>query len=101
VVIGLYFWSSPCKFQKLTRERKGSLGNLCESDFYRFSKPGNMRRSRKPYWVTMITVVTTLNLALPPSHGYSAMAIEALGIALVGVSIGYAVQMICNRMRGA
>ena len=49
----------------------------------------------------MITVVTTLNLALPPSHGYSAMAIEALGIALVGVSIGYAVQMICNRMRGA
>jgi len=59
-----------------------------------------MRRGGKPYWLTMIAVVTALNLAIPTGHDYGAMAIEALGIAFVGVSIGYAVQMIFNRLGG-
>ena len=47
MVIGLYFWSSPCKLSQLIRERKGSLEDLEGlSDFSRFSKPDQMSHYR-------------------------------------------------------
>jgi hypothetical protein len=59
-----------------------------------------MCRSKKPYWFTTIAAIIVLNFTIPPGLDYSALTMEALGIALVGVSVGYTVQMIFNRLGG-